>query len=117
MSLDSYGSVIVDFDGVIASYPEEVRGLDDFKYENLVPVPGAVEGMKWLSRHFWNVIIWTARPEEERKSLELWLFGHDIPYRKLVMDKPWGLFFIDDRAVAFRGWKSLRAMPLGEVLK
>jgi hypothetical protein len=38
-----------------------------------------------------------------------WLTLNDIPYDQLILGKPQGDFWIDDRAIEFKSWDSVRS--------
>lgn len=83
--------VAVDFDGVI---------FDKRKGEML---PGAVEGMKKLSKGN-ELYIFTSRPDYERGVIKSILDSHDVPYERIQCGKPQYDTLIDDHAQEFLGW-------------
>lgn len=55
-----------------------------------------------------KIVILTARVESEREVTEWWLKHNDVPYDKLVMNKPRGFMYIDDLGANFHNnWNEL----------
>jgi hypothetical protein len=101
------GVVCVDFDGTLFPY----RPL----YEQNPPMPNAVETMWWLKAQGYKIVIFTSRlspswleesGESEQRSLG-WVEGllvqNNIPYDMITAEKVPAEYYIDDRAIAFRG--------------
>jgi len=101
------GVVCVDFDGTLFPY----RPL----YEQNPPMPNAVETMWWLKSQGYKIVIFTSRlspswleesGESEQRSLG-WVEGllvqNNIPYDMITAEKVPAEYYIDDRAIAFRG--------------
>ena len=101
------GVVCVDFDGTFFPY----RPL----YEHNAPLPDAVETMWWLKKQGYKIVIFTSRlspswldesGETEDRSLhwvESHLIQYNIPYDTITAEKVPAEYYIDDRAIAFRG--------------
>jgi hypothetical protein len=101
------GVVCVDFDGTLFPY----RPL----YEQNPPMPNAVETMWWLKAQGYKIVIFTSRlspswleesGESEQRSFA-WVEGllvqNNIPYDMITAEKVPAEYYIDDRAIAFRG--------------
>jgi hypothetical protein len=95
-------TVAVDMDGVICS---EER---TFERSLAQPLPGAVEGLKWLRAQGHTVVIYTARGWAEQRMTADWLAKNGIEHDLLVMGKPVSDVWIDDRAIRFRSWDQVR---------
>jgi capsule biosynthesis phosphatase len=103
-----------DLDGVICSLrrPSET-------YDDVTPLPGAIETLKALRRQGHTVIIHTARHMKTQGGdvgrvlatqglVTLnWLQDHDVEYDEIVFGKPWADVYIDDNAVRFSTWVDL----------
>ena len=112
-------NVCVDLDGVLADYSKGFRGLDIIGD----PLPGAVEFTHAL-REKYRVVVYTTRCKEDvgeaaegdppnpnrGKKEELaariarWLDEHGFAYDEVYVGqgKPWGVAYVDDRAVSCR---------------
>jgi len=104
--------ICVDFDGTIAEwgiYPEP--GL---------PCIGVKEALQKLKDDGFEIVISSARTSDEmskypidkevqKRLIEEYLKKYDIPYdRVLKSDKIVAKFYIDDRAIEYRGdWKDV----------
>jgi capsule biosynthesis phosphatase len=106
--------ICIDLDGVICRLREP-----DQSYEELEPVPGAVEKMRQLKAAGHYLIICTARhmktcqgnvgqavARQGAVTLE-WLARHDIPYDEIHFGKPHAQVYIDDNAVRFESWNAI----------
>ena len=106
--------ICIDLDGVICGFKQ-----DGQTYADVVPVPGAVEGIKALKEAGHHIIIYTARHMKTCKgnpSLVIarvgkitlnWLADQDVPYDEIIFGKPWADIYIDDNALRFTGWDAI----------
>ena len=46
----------------------------------------------------WTVTLFTGRKEGSRRLTENWLYANGIEYHFLFMDKPYFMYFVDDRS-------------------
>ena len=100
--------IAVDLDGTIFEY-KEWKGTDHFGK----PIKGVKKSLKFLQKLGYRIVIHTTRTNhlvnneppkvlywKVRKELE----KHGIPFNKIyTIGKPPAEFFIDDRAVQFKG--------------
>ena len=106
--------IVVDIDGTLCPIKDKNQ-----RYEDLLPLPGAVEAMKKLKAAGHYIILQTARNMATQESnlgkvvknigkvtLE-WLDKHDIVYDEIYFGKPNGHLYIDDRALRFHDWSDL----------
>lgn len=84
--------VALDFDGTLCS--DEAFGPPD---------PGALRMARehFDARHM--VVVYTARPEDDRAKVEAWLREHDVRYDALRMGKLRYDLLVDDRALNWPG--------------
>jgi capsule biosynthesis phosphatase len=86
-------------------------------YDNLEPVPGAVEKLRQLKAAGHYIIIYTARHMKTCEgnvglvvarlgavTLE-WLKRHNIEYDEIHFGKPHAQVYIDDNALRFESWE------------
>ncbi len=90
-------TIVIDIDGVIA------RISDNLDYSNSDVVVGAKEALEELKRRGWIIVLFTARHFNHLRTTKMWLERNKIPYDHLVMGKPTARYYIDDRAIEFRG--------------
>lgn len=106
--------ICIDLDGVIACFKEGNQ-----TYEDVQPIPGAVEKLRGLKAHGHRIILYTARHMKTCEgnvglivarigqiTLE-WLRRHEIPYDEIHFGKPWADVYIDDNAMRFRHWDEI----------
>ena len=93
--------LIVDLDGTICT--EEKT----FSRSMATPLQGARETLKKLKDHGHTIIIYSARSWNEFEMTIKWLNDNKIPYDQVILGKPIGDYWIDDRAVNFQSWKQI----------
>ena len=71
------------------------------------PLEGAVNGINKLYNEGHTIIIYSSRTWMEFEMTSDWLKKHKIKYHQLVLGKPIGDLWIDDRAMRFNGWKKV----------
>ena len=107
--------ICIDLDGVICQLKKEGQ-----TYDQLEPVPGAIEKLKQLKEAGHYIIIQTAR---HMKTCEgnigrvlarigaatlNWLEKNNVPYDEIYFGKPWAQIYIDDNAFRFESWDSIK---------
>lgn len=103
--------IVIDLDGTIC--PIKKNGQ---MYEDLIPIPGAVEKLKELRTAGHYIIIQTARNMATQDSnvgkvmrnigkvtLD-WLARYEVQYDEIYFGKPNAHLYIDDRAFRFSNW-------------
>jgi capsule biosynthesis phosphatase len=104
--------IIFDIDKTIAK-----QKLSDQKYQDLEPLPGAVETLQRLKKEGWYIIISSARNMRtynhnvgqvnafQTKIIVDWLTKWEIPFDEFWV-KPWATYFVDDSAIQFIDWET-----------
>ncbi len=104
--------IVVDFDGTIAEWA---------KYPDPgPPTPGVKEALQEMKDMGFEILILSARTSDEMSKypidkkvehdrMEDYLLEHDIPFDVILKsNKPVAKFYIDDRAIEFKGdWKEV----------
>ena len=94
--------IIIDLDGTICSEEKTCsRSLAR-------PLRGAKETVNGFFRAGHKIIIYSSRSWQEYEMTERWLKKNGFRYHQLVLGKPIGEIWIDDRALRFTGWKKAR---------
>jgi uncharacterized HAD superfamily protein len=91
--------IVIDLDGTILE--EKTRA----EKVNTSPLPGAVDAINKLYEMGHKIIIYSARAEDDLELTSKQLNKYGIKYNRLVLGKPVGDIFIDDRAFVFRDWR------------
>jgi len=81
-----------------------VFGLDGIictpiaRYGEARPLANVTEFMQWLKKKDHHITIWAERPNtlESKISTESWLKMHQIPYDRLLFDRPSDPVFVDE---------------------
>ena len=106
--------IAIDLDGTICETKKPGQS-----YEDVEPLPGAIEALQKLKTEGFEIIIHTARNMATHKSnvakitavqgpiITKWLEKYNCPYDELSLGKPHVDFFIDDKAIQFTNWKDV----------
>lgn len=95
--------LIIDLDGTICT--EEKM----FSRSLAKPIPKAIESVNSLYEAGHTIIIYTSRIWIEYEMTTHWLNFNGVKYHQLVMGKPQGDVWIDDRAINFDTWDNVLA--------
>lgn len=93
--------IIIDMDGTICT--EEKT----FSRSMAVPLDNAVESINQLYEEGHIIIIYSARTWMEYEMTVNWLLKYGVKYHQLILGKPVGDVWIDDRAITCNGWESV----------
>ncbi len=93
----------IDLDGVLHSYVSGWQGHDNLPDP---PVPGAVDACKRFHEAGWKLYVHTSR--SHLGPVQKWLAVHGFPPMALTRIKPIAIAYIDDRAVRFTDWETVR---------
>ncbi len=93
--------VIVDLDGTICT--EEKQFSRSLAKVN----PGAREALNLLKKKGFILIIYSARTWAEYELTIDWLKRNKIPFDQLILGKPQGDYWIDDRAIKYNNWETI----------
>ena len=89
---------IFDMDGVICTPAKGVQfGIVDY-VENCKPIVNVSEFMHWLMMDKHHITIWCNRPNDLAVKLttERWLELNEIPYDRLLFDRPDYPIFVNE---------------------
>jgi len=83
-------NLVFKLDGVICAEAED--------YEKCRPLANVTEFMQWLKKESHHITIWASRPNNLGTKLdtEKWLSLHQIPYDRLLFDRPTEPIFVND---------------------
>jgi uncharacterized HAD superfamily protein len=90
--------LIIDLDGTICT--EEKT----YSRSLAKPIKGSVKKINGLYNDGHIIIIYSSRTWMEYEMTSDWLRKHGIKYHQLVLGKPIGDLWIDDRALRFVDW-------------
>lgn len=90
--------LIVDLDGTICTEEKQ------FSRSLAKPIEGAIETLTKLKEQGFIIIIYSARTWAEYEMTFEWLTSYEIPFDQLILGKPQGDYWIDDRAIEFTNW-------------
>ncbi len=93
--------LIIDLDGTICS-EEKLYSRSMAK-----PLRGAKEVLEKLKDQGHTIIIYSARSWNEYEMTSKWLKDNQIPYDQIILGKPVGDYWIDDRAINFTTWDEI----------
>jgi len=83
-------NLVFALDGVIC--------LPTTHYDEARPLANVTEFMQWLKERDYHITIWAERPNtlSSKISTEKWLKLHQIPYDRLLFDRPTDPIFVDE---------------------
>lgn len=93
--------IIIDLDGTICT--EEKT----YSRSMATLLPGARESLLKFKQEGYIIIIFSARSWAEYEMTYDWLLRNSVPFDQLVLGKPQGDIWIDDRAIGFNNWESV----------
>ena len=96
--------LIIDLDGTICT--EELQ----FSRSLAKPIEGSVETLTKLKSEGHILIIYSSRTWAEYEMTIAWLKNNKVPFDQLILGKPQGDYWIDDRALRFNNWKSIESL-------
>lgn len=95
-------TIAVDFDGVIHKYSKGWH--NGSVYDD--PVEGAKDAINDLVFEGYEVVIYSARPNQQ--EMREWLMKHDFPRLEIVKEKPKAMAYVDDRGIRFTNWRDIK---------
>ncbi|MCT4223065.1 HAD family hydrolase [Elizabethkingia anophelis] len=93
--------IIIDFDGTICT---EER---TYSRSMAKPLDHAIESVNKLYDQGHTIIIYSARTWMEYEMTMDWLSRYNVKFHQLILGKPIGDVWIDDRAINFNGWENV----------
>ena len=90
-------TVCIDIDGTICSQEKPEN------YSNAVPLEGALETLSKIKKDGYNIVLFTARHFNHWETTKKWLKKYNVIYDQIVYGKPTAAYYIDDRAIQFKG--------------
>ena len=93
--------IIIDMDGTICT---EER---TYSRSMAKPLDKAIESVNKLFDEGHTIIIYSARTWMEYEMTVDWLSKYGFKYHQLILGKPIGDVWIDDRALTYNGWDNV----------
>jgi haloacid dehalogenase-like hydrolase. len=93
--------LIIDLDGTICT--EEKT----YSRSLAKPFKNAVISINALYAQGHTIIIYSARSWQEYEMTSKWLKTYGIKYHQLILGKPIGDLWIDDRSLRYDGWNKM----------
>lgn len=84
--------LVVDIDGILT---KEIEGHD---YIKRTPNAYNIETLKDYKKRGFKIILYSARFEEDFNLTDRWLSEHEVPFDNLILAKPQGHVYYDDKA-------------------
>jgi hypothetical protein len=108
-SLERPLSAVIDIDGVLADGTKEQVYSDaaGWAYEHCSPIEKGFQLLHFLRERGFRIVLYTARLEEDREITLAWLKRYEAEFDYLVMGKPYGDVYVDDRSVPWTVFKWL----------
>ena len=103
-------TIVMDLDDTIC-FPLHGRKLSEEKYGMASPNRTVIEGLKLAKEKGFRIVIHTARRmlthdgdinkivDDVGEITTDWLKKNDVPYDEIVWGKPYGVYYVDDKAM------------------
>lgn len=90
--------LVFDLDGVICTPPKGIQFGIVTWIDKCKPIENTTEFMQWLIKNNHEIIIWCKRPNDlaVKFATEQWLDLHQIPYSRLLFDRPDNAIFVNE---------------------
>ena len=91
-------NLVFDLDGVICVPPTELIDHQYALYDHCLPLANVTEFMQWLKKENHHITIWCSRSNDlgVKLATERWLEMNQIPYDRLLFDRPLEPTFVMD---------------------
>ena len=93
--------LIIDIDGTICTEEKQ------FSRSMAKPLKGAQKALSKLKAEGHIIILYSSRNWAEYEMTIDWLNKHKFPFDQLILGKPQGDIWIDDRALKFSSWDNV----------
>lgn len=109
--------IVVDIDDTICKHRPEDSGDD--RFINADPITDMIDKVNQLYEEGWYVIYHTARGmvsrdgcvdtiyDELYEITKEWLQRHNVLYHELVMGKPYGDYYLDDKSLTIEEFREM----------
>jgi capsule biosynthesis phosphatase len=103
-------TLIVDIDDTIC-FPNHTQTKTSLKYGLAVPNEPMIKSLQVAKERGYKIVLHTARRmlthngdinkiiEDVGECTKNWLDRHNVPYDEIVWGKPYGVYYIDDKAM------------------
>ena len=101
--------LLFNMDDVICTPAKGIKfGLPDY-IQHCLPIEDTVEFMQWLKKNNHEITIWCERPNDLSVKLqtEQWLQIHQVPYTRLLFDRPSNYVNVDETPSHAKFYKAL----------
>lgn len=112
---------VFDLDGTLCEPQLQYKDTRR-RYEEAIPIPSMIKRVERLHSEGHRVIIHTARRmvthqgdinkivQDVGEVTETWLEKNKVPYHELVFGKPYGDYYIDDKAITIESFQKQEAL-------
>ena len=101
--------LLFNLDDVICTPAKGIRfGLPDY-IKNCLPIEDTTEFMIWLKKKNHHITIWCERPNDlaVKMQTEEWLEIHQVPYDRLLFDRPTNFVNVDETPSHAKFYKAI----------
>ena len=101
--------LLFNLDDVICTPAKGIKfGLPDY-IKSCLPIEDTTEFMIWLKKKNHNITIWCERPNDlaVKMQTEEWLEIHQVPYDRLLFDRPTNFVNVDETPSHAKFYKHL----------
>ena len=91
-------NLVFNLDGVICTPPKGIKAGIYTHMESCLPIEDTNEFMQWCKKNGHHITIWAQRPNDlaVKVATEAWLEMNQVPYDRLLFDRPENFIDIDE---------------------
>ena len=105
---------VFNLDNVICTPAKGIKfGMVDY-IENVLPIEDTTEFMQWCKKNGHHITIWAQRPNDlaVKVATEAWLEMNQVPYDRLLFDRPDDYIDIDEAPAHAKFYKHIGDMSV-----
>ena len=107
-------NLVFNLDGVICTPPKGIKAGIYTHMESCLPIEDTNEFMQWCKKNGHHITIWAQRPNDlaVKVATEAWLEMNQVPYDRLLFDRPDDYIDIDEAPAHAKFYKHITDMSV-----
>ena len=102
-------NLVFELDSIICTPAKGIKfGIVEY-IKNCMPIEDTIEFMQWVKDNGHEITIWSNRPNDlaVKFATEQWLDLHQVPYNRLIFDRPSNYINVDETPSHAKFYKAL----------
>jgi hypothetical protein len=107
-------NLVFNLDGVICTPPKGIKAGIYTHMDSCLPIEDTNEFMQWCKKNGHHITIWAQRPNDlaVKVATEAWLEMNQVPYDRLLFDRPDDYIDIDEAPAHAKFYKHITDMSV-----